>query len=67
MKNVIDGDTIQSGFTIEGGKTIFLYEAFKRYSESNQTNVQKASFFSTLQDDGYLLNRSSANPPGDNN
>jgi len=68
VKNVVEGDTIQSGFTVVKGERIFLYEAFKKYSESNQNNMQKASFFSLMQDDdGYLLNRSSANPPGDNN
>ena len=68
MKNVIDGDTIQSGYTIEGGKIIFLYEAFKKFSESKQTSVQKASFFSTLQeDDGFLLNAGTLGPPNGNN
>jgi len=68
MKNVINGDTIQSGYTIENGKTIFLYEAFKKYSESNQTSVQKASFFSALQDDdGFLLNDGELGPPFGNN
>ena len=69
IKNVIDGDTIQSGFTVENGKRIFLYEAFKKDMEINHQNMQKASFFSLMQDDeeGLLLNKGSGNPPYNNN
>jgi hypothetical protein len=69
VKNVIDGDTIQSGFTVENGKKIFLYEAFKKDMEINHQNMQKASFFSLMQDDdeGLLLNRGELGPPYGNN
>lgn len=69
VKNVIDGDTIQSGFTVENGKRIFLYEAFKKDMEMNHQNMQKASFFSLMQDDdeGLLLNRGELGPPYGNN
>ena len=63
VENVINGDTIQSGYTVKDGKRIFLYEAFKKYSESNQINVQKASFFSAVQGGGYLFNSGKENPP----
>jgi len=67
MKNVVNGDTIQSGYTLEKGKIVFLYDEFKKYSKS-ESDVQKASFFSLMQDgDGLLLNRGTANPPEDNN
>ncbi|MEZ4841850.1 MAG: hypothetical protein R2821_10195 [Flavobacteriaceae bacterium] len=69
IKNVVDGDTIQSGFTVENGKRIFLYEAFKKDMEMNHQNMQKASFFSLMQDDdeGLLLNRGELGPPYGNN
>jgi len=67
MKNVVNGDTIQSGYTLEKGKVIFLYDEFKKHSKS-ESDVQKASFFSLIQDgDGLLLNKGIPNPPGDNN
>lgn len=69
IKNVIDGDTIQSGFTVENGKRIFLYEAFKKDMEMNHQNMQKASFFSLMQDDdeGLILNEGEPGPPYGNN
>ena len=67
IKNVIDGDTIQSGYTVENGKKIFLYKEYKSKVDANG-NVQKASFFNlTLQDPGYLFNDQTPNPPGGNN
>lgn len=62
ISNVIDDDTIQSGYTVKDGKRVFLYEAFKKY-ESDQINVQKASFFNALQGEGYLFNGGKDNPP----
>ena len=68
MKNVINGDTIQSGYTVKNGKRIFIYDAVKEYMEGQEQNVQKASFFSALQDDdGYLLNAGELGPPFGNN
>lgn len=68
IQNIIDGDTIQSGFTVKNGKRVFLYEEFKKYMEETQANVQKASFFNLVQDDdGYLLNRTGQSPPDGNN
>ncbi len=68
VSNVVDGDTIQSGFTVKNGKRIFIYEQIKKYiEESSGQNVQKASFFSLRQDDGYLLNRGGGSPPHENN
>jgi hypothetical protein len=68
MKNLMNGDSIQSGFTIENGERIFLYEAFKKYVETTNQNVQKASMFSMPPaDDGLLLNDTSGTPPGGNN
>ncbi len=67
-KNVMNGDTIQSGYTLEKGKQIFLYEAFKKYAGESEVDVQKASFFNLMQDDdGLLLNHGSGTPPGGNN
>ena len=68
VQNVMDGDTIQSGFTVKNGKRVFLYEEFKKHVEQGKTNVQKASFFSSMQDkDGYLFNEVAPSPPGGNN
>jgi len=67
-ENVINGDTIQSGYTLENGNIVFLYEAFKKYSNSTDQNIEKASFFTLVQDDkGLLLNDGDDNPPGNNN
>jgi len=66
-KNVMNKDTIQSGYTLKNGKQIFLYEAFKKQASSSESNMQKASFFSLVQQDGLLLNRNGGTPPGDNN
>ncbi len=67
-KNVMNGDTIQSGYTLKDHKQFFLYEAFKKYNNSTNQNVQKASFFSLMQGDkGLLLNDTTGTPPGDNN
>ena len=68
VKNVINGDTIQSGYTIENGKKVFLYNAFKKYIERSEATMQKASFFIMPPDDGgLLLNDGDLNPPGGNN
>jgi len=69
VQNIMSGDTIQSGFTVKNGKRVFLYEEFKNYLEDSRTNVQKASFLSSLQpsEDGYLFNDLIPNPPGTNN
>jgi len=68
--NVVNGDTIQSGFTIKNDKRIFISEAIKTYEkEQRAQNIQKASFFSSMQieDEGLLLNDGAPNPPGENN
>lgn len=58
----------QSGFTIVDGKTKFLYEAFKEYSDSSNQNIQKASFFNLMQEGGgLLLNDNTTSPPSGNN
>lgn len=68
VQNIMDGDTIQSGFTVKNGKRVFLYEEFKKYLEEGKPNVQKASFLNLVQDgDGYLFNEIIPNPPGNNN
>lgn len=68
LKNIIDGDTIQSGYTVDKGKRVFLYEAFKEYLERSEANIQKASFFNIMQGEGgLLLNRGDGTPPGNNN
>jgi len=68
MKNIVNGDTIQSGYTLENGNTIFLYDAFKKYTNATDKNVQKADFFSSMVDhDGLILNKGIPNPPGGNN
>ncbi len=67
-ENVINGDTIQSGYTLENSNIVFLYEAFKKYNNSTDQNIQKASFFSLMQgDDGLLLNKTGQSPPDNNN
>jgi len=66
VKNVVDGDTIQSGYTYQKGKRVFLNEKYKNYGDSTRIqNVQKASFLSSLQpsEDGYLFNSGKENPP----
>jgi hypothetical protein len=65
VKNVVDGDTIQSGYTYQKGERVFLYEKYKSYGDSTRIqNVQKASFFNLVQDeDGYLFNEGRDNPP----
>ncbi len=69
VQNIINGDTIQSGYTVKNGKRIFLYEAIKEYKDSTYPNVQKASFFSVMQSDGdgFLLNDGQLGPPYGNN
>ena len=71
ISNVVNGDTIQSGYTSVDGKRVFLYEKFKAKEESTDSlNVQKARLLSlTLDhhDDGYLYNRGDSNPPNNNN
>ena len=68
MKNLMNGDSIQSGYTIENGERIFLYEAFKKSIQSTNQNIQKAAFFSLMQrSDGLLLNDTTGTPPGSNN
>lgn len=67
VKNLMNGDSIQSGFTLKNGKQLFLYEAFKKNANSTNQNVQKANFFSLAQEDGLLLNRNDNSPPGTNN
>jgi len=66
VSNVVDGDTIQSGYTVKNGKRVFIYEAIKKYvAESSEQNVQKASFLTIVQDEGgLLLNEGEPNPPG---
>lgn len=69
LSNVVNGDTIQSGYTEVNGERVFLYEKYKNYREtSNEDNMQKASFFNlTRNGDGYLFNDGSENPPFPNN
>ncbi len=68
VQNIVNGDTIQSGYTVKNGKRIYLYEAFKKYANSSNDNVQKASFFSMPpSDDGLLLNDGTDSPPNGNN
>jgi len=68
INNVINGDTIQSGYTLENGNIIFLYDAFKKYTNATDQNVQKASFFSLMEDhEGLILNEGSDSPPNNNN
>ena len=69
IKNVVDGKTIQSGFTVRNGKRVFIYEEIKKYLEgASDQNVQKGGFLNLVQDDeGFLLNDGRENPPfGDN-
>jgi len=68
IKNVVEGDTIQSGYTIENGQRVFLYEAFKKSLERTETKMEKAAFFATSQDNGgLLLNDGTLCPPCGNN
>ena len=69
VQNIINGDTIQSGYTVKNGKRIFLYEAIKEYVDSTYPNVQKASFIKLIQGDGdgFLLNEGQLGPPYGNN
>lgn len=69
ISNVVDGDTIQSGYTIDKGQRIFLYTKYKnKRAEATDENLQKASFFSLVQnDEGYLFNEGKDSPPGGNN
>ena len=69
VQNIINGDTIQSGYTVKNGKRIFLYEAIKEYKDSTYPNVQKASFINLIQGDGdgFLLNEGQLGPPYGNN
>ena len=69
VSNVVNGDTIQSGYTHYKGKRVFLYEKYKNYTDSTrEQNVQKGAFFSLTQDDdGYLFNDGRENPPFPNN
>ncbi len=69
VSRVVDGKTIQSGFTIVKGDTIYISDAIKKYeAESSIKGVQKASFLNLVQDDdGFLFNRGNPNPPGDGN
>ena len=68
VKNVMNGDTIQSGYTVKDGQRVFIYEAVKEYLKGQEQNIQKASFFSLLQDEGgYLFNKHGDSPPNDNN
>lgn len=65
VKNIIGKDTIQSGYTVKDGNRIFLYEAFKEYSNSSESTLQKASFFNLMQEDkdGLLFNEGTGSPP----
>ena len=61
ISNVVNGDTIQSGYTVEKGGRVFLYE---KYKSVENNNPQKASFLNLMQDDdGYLFNHGTENPP----
>ena len=60
----------QSGYTLINNKKVLLNGHFSQTLDSLNMNTQKASFFTTittLQEDGLLLNRGTANPPGNNN
>jgi hypothetical protein len=65
VKKVVEGETIQSGYTYYKGERVFLSEKYKNYGDSTQTkNVQKASFLNFVQnEDGYLFNSGRENPP----
>ncbi len=70
ISNVVNGDTIQSGYTSVKGKRVFLYEKFKSHQDTaDSQNVQKGAFFTLKQDDddGYLYNKGGSNPPDNNN
>jgi hypothetical protein len=68
VQNVVNKDTVQSGYTIKNGKRVFVYDAVKQYLEGSNQNIQKASFLTTIQDkEGFLLNEGEDNPPGNNN
>ncbi len=69
VSRVVDGKTIQSGFTVVKGDTIYISDAIKKYEiGTNKQNAQKASFLNLiLEEDGYLLNAGSLNPPFDDN
>ena len=68
VTNVVDGDTVQSGYTYKNGKRVFIYKAVKEYLEGQEQAIQKASFFSIMNDDdGYLFNIGKDSPPGGNN
>ena len=60
----------QSGYTLNGGKVVFLKNVLNNNENQMQQNpkVEKASFFSTTldHDDGLLLNRGGGTPPGGN-
>ena len=69
ISNVVDGDTIQSGYTIDKGERVFLYSKYKNYRDEAQSrSIQKGAFFSITQDeDGFLFNEGEPNPPGGSN
>ena len=68
VQNVVNGDTIQSGYTVIDDKRVFIYEAVKSYLEEQPQNIQKASFLNLAQDeDGYLFNVGTLGPPNGNN
>ncbi len=69
ISNVVDGDTIQSGYTLVNGERVFLYTKYKDKQESTSaSNVQKASLLNlSVQNEGYLFNRGDDNPPYPNN
>ncbi len=61
---------VQSGYTLNGEKVIFLKNVLANNEDQTQqkAKVDKASFFSTTldHDDGLLLNRGGGTPPGGN-
>ncbi len=69
-------NNVQSGYTIEGNgekvQIVYLKDKLKNKSDNALQNqkVEEAGFFITttiVQEDGLLLNRTTPNPPGDNN
>ncbi|MDX5586311.1 MAG: hypothetical protein QNK20_15605 [Aureibaculum sp.] len=68
VQNIVNGNTIQSGYTMKNGKRVFIYEAIKEYLNSESQNVQKASIFSMPpSDDDLILNEGTDSPPNGNN
>jgi len=69
ISRVVDGKTIQSGYTLVKGDTVYISDAIKKYELGKyQQSTQEGSFFSLIrQDEGLLLNEGVPNPPGENN